>query len=109
MSDIGTMAFEACYAALPEARATATFGRVTVTRAICTEVGSTRALSEIGGGQDVSFELRYLVAEDVPAKCGLGAICALIVYGQTVATSYRVVTRALSAGVIILTLEAVNG
>jgi hypothetical protein len=109
MSDIGTMAFEACYAALPEARATAVFGRVTVSRAICTEVGATRALSEIGGGQDVSFELRYLVAEDVAASCGLGAACALTVYGQTVATSYRVVTRALSSGVVILTLEAPNG
>ena len=109
MSDLGTVAFEACYAALPEARATALFGRTPVSRAICTEVGATRALSEIGGGRDVSFELRYLVAEDVPAKCGLGSICALIVYGQTVATNYRVITRAASAGVIILTLEAVNG
>ena len=113
MPGIGTIAFEAVYGALPEARATATFGRVTVARCVCAGVGQTRNATEIGAGVEYDGMLHVLASDDPTANMSEADIAKLLVkvtlYGQTKATTYKIGSRLPKAGKVVFTLEYHHG
>ena len=109
MPDIGTIAFEAAYGALPEARATLRFGRVVVSRALCAGVGQTRNPTEIGGGVSYDVTVRYLATDDPPRGSAMGDVCEMQAYGETAYSKYRIMGRTATAGVVRLQLESIHG
>jgi hypothetical protein len=109
MSDIGTTAFNAIYGAMPEARATATFGRTVVARCLCAGVGQTRNQTEIGAGIEYDVSLRIVATDDPAAGSKLGDTVKVTAYGQTVATSYRITAKRAIGGIVNFSLEYVHG
>lgn len=109
MSDIGTITFDAVYAGMPEARATATFGRVTVSRAICAGVGQTRNPTEIGAGIEYDVTLRIVASDDPSTGSKLDDIAKVTAYGQTAATSYRIIDKRAVGGIVAFQLEYRHG
>ena len=106
---LGTETFDDIYDGMEEARATLRFGRVTVARALCVEVGAVRQPSEIGGGYDYNIEVRFK-AEDEPAtKSKIGDYCEVMRYFETEYTRYRIKGRFTPSNLVRLTLEAVSG
>jgi len=109
MSDIGTEAFEALYDEMPEARATATFGRTHVARCLCAGVGQARAPTEIGAGIEYDVTLRILATDEPTAGTGLGATVKVTAYREIKPTTYRIVGRLPKGGVVRFTLEFQHG
>ena len=108
MSDIGTEAFGACYAALPEARATATFGSASVARCLLAGVGSRRNPTELGAGVEYDIVLTIL-STDEPSRTGLGDVVKVTAYRQTKPVAYRIVGRQDMGGSIAFSLEFQHG
>ena len=109
MPDIGTEVFEATYAAFPEARATATFGRTPVARCLCAGVGTVRNATEIGAGIEYDVTLRILATDEPTKGATLGSLVDVTAYGQTVATVYRINGKRYVGGVVAFTLEYHHG
>ena len=109
MSDIGSEAFDAIYEELPEARATATFGRTLVARCLCAGVGQTRNPTEIGAGIEYDVSLRIVATDDPAIGSKLGDIAKVTAYGQTAATSYRITGKRAVGGIINFSLEYQHG
>ena len=113
MSDIGTEAFGAIYEELPEARATATFGRTNVARCLCAGVGQTRNPTEIGAGIEYDVSLRIVATDDPISNLSEEEISKMRVqvtaYGQSKATPYKIKSRRLVAGIMSFQLEYVHG
>jgi hypothetical protein len=109
MSDIGVTAFNAIYGAMPEARATATFGRTNVARCLCAGVGQTRNPTEIGAGIEYDVSLRIVATDDPAIGSKLGDIVKVTAYGQTAATSYRITGKRAIGGIINFALEYQHG
>jgi hypothetical protein len=113
MSDIGTTAFNAIYGAMPEARATATFGRTVVARCLCSGVGQTRNPTEIGAGIEFDGRLHVLATDDPTANMSDADMAKLLVkvtlYGQTKETTYKIGSRHPMAGKVVFSLEYQHG
>ena len=109
MSDIGTEAFGACYAALPEARATATFGSASVARCLLAGVGSRRNPTELGAGVEYDIVLTILSTDEPSRGTGFGDVVRVTAYRQTRPVAYRIVGRQDMGGSIAFSLEFQHG
>jgi hypothetical protein len=109
MPDIGTTAFNAIYGAMPEARATATFGRTVVARCLCAGVGQTRNPTEIGAGIEYDVSLRILATDEPVKEAALGLTVFVTAYGESEPTKYRINGRYPRGGEVKFTLEYVHG
>jgi hypothetical protein len=100
---LGTTAFDACYAALPEARATARYGRADIAQ--CILAGYTRTVdpSEQGLGLTVDANLRF-VATAMPTGLTNGKTIEVLPYGETAYRTFRVLGMTTVAGVVRLML-----
>ncbi len=101
-----TAIFNSAYQALPDARAVARLGTLSVA-ALCASTELTRQTDDIGAYNAAPVEVRFLLANETPAgSFRIGA--AITVERGTETARLRVMGRRVTGAVCILTMGGAN-
>jgi hypothetical protein len=108
------IAFNAAYSGLPEASASASFGRAVVSRCMMVTAQRQRAYGDQGPGQDIVATLRFLASDATaasltPTAWALGTEIKVTRTGrgETVAAKYKIGASRETGDVVALGLEDV--
>lgn len=106
---IGTTAFTAVWNTLADARATVeTASGAAIATALCSGIESSAEPSEQGMMYSAPVTLRYLLTDDpADGECEIGHLLTVTMSATGTEREFRIMSRAETAGVLRLTLEAV--